>query len=249
MHLLVEITSEQISAFEKNNQHLVELACEPILKPTPEGCKETLSQLIDKLGNTDRFDQFSCSYFGKEFCMVPNMLFSSSSPEKLLQFTVHREISKNDVEYNRLSEWGSVIVYELPMWIKTALVPKFPRIIINHEITHVMRHLTLGSLVPLRSHLILHENAFTFVVRKDGNIVHASIQEYENEDDVVYHLATAFTQLEINSKNELFVHGVGQKINERQECIVSLLSKINLFNQTKVELQPNHHLQFQQLCV
>lgn len=249
MHLIFEITPNNVAAFEKLGESISEIARVGCVKKTEEGYRESMQELLEKVGSTVKYENFSCSYFGKEFCLVPNTLFSSSSPESLLQFTVQRELLKNNIEYNRLPEWGSVIIYELPMWIKSTLIPKAPRIVINHEITHVLRHLTLGSLVPLRCHLIIHEEEFTFVIRKDGNIVHTSIQEYQNEEDIVYLLATCFTQLDITSKSELFIHGLGTKINEKQEKLVTLLKKINLFSQAKIEIQPSNHLHFQKLCV
>lgn len=249
MHLIFEITPNRVAAYEQNGEQLSELANELFPKQTEEGMKESLKQVLVKIGNIDRFDHYSCSYFGKEFCLVPNALFASSSPEALLQFTIQRAVSKADVEYNRLSEWGVVIVYELPMWIKTTLIPKAPRIVINHEITHVLRHLTVGSLVPLRSHLILHDEEFSLVIRKDGNIVHTSIQEYQNEEDIVYHLATCFTQLGIASKNELFIHGMGNVLDAKKQKLVELLKKINHFSETRFEIQTGNHLLFQKLCV
>lgn len=249
MQLILEITQQSIAAFQLAGSEIQLLEKVSCVKKTDAGYKEVLSQVIEKVGNLDRFEHFSCSYFGQEFCLVPNSLFSASDPETLLHYSVHKTISKSDVDYNRLPEWNSVIVYQLPMWVKSVLILKAPRIVILHELTHVLRYLTTGSLIPLRSHLVLHEEQFSLVVRKDGNIVHTSIQEYQNEDDIVYHLATVFTQLQINSKNELFIHGTGDPVEKIQQKLELQLKRINLFEWSKIELQPSNHLQFQTLCV
>ncbi|MNE53268.1 hypothetical protein D3C80_1479810 [compost metagenome] len=133
--------------------------------------------------------------------------------------------------------------------MKSVLILKAPRIVIQHELTHVLRYLTTGSLIPLRSHLIIHEEQFSLVVRKDGNIVHTSVQEYQNEDDIIYHLATVFTQLQINTKNELYIHGTGDSVEDIQKKLESQLKRINLFESVKIEIQTSNHLQFQTLCV
>lgn len=249
MQLLIEITQQSIAAFQLIRSEVQLLEKVLCTKKTEVGYKETLTQVIEKVGNLDRFENFSCSYFGQEFCLVPNALFAASSPEKLLQYSVHKTILKEDLEYNRLPEWSSVIVYQLPMWVKSVLILKAPRIVIQHEIAHVLRFLTTGSLIPLRSHLIIHEEQFSLVVRKDGNLAHASIQEYQSEEDIVYHLATVFNQLEITTKNELFLHGTGEKIEQSIQKLAEHLKKINLFEHTKVELQASNHLQYQSLCV
>lgn len=249
MQLILEITQQSIAAFRFDGSEIRLLEKAPCTKRTDAGYKEVLTQVIEKIGDLDRFENFSCSYFSQEFCLVPNSLFAASTPETLLQYTAHKTISKSDVDYNRLPEWSSVIIYQLPMWVKSVLILKAPRIVIQHEIAHVLRQLTTGSLVPLRSHLVMHEEQFSLVVRKDGNIAHTSIQEYQSEEDIVYHLATVFTQLKIDSKNELFIHGTGEQIENTQKKLETHLRKINLFEHSKVELQPTSHLQFQTLCV
>ncbi len=249
MQLILEITQQSIAAFQLAGSEIQLLEKANCTKRTDAGYKEVLTLVIEKIGNLDRFENFSCSYFAQEFCLVPNSLFAASTPETLLQFTAHKTISKSDTDYNRLPEWTSVIIYQLPMWVKSVLILKAPRIVIQHEIAHILRHLTSGSLIPLRSHLVMHEEQFSIVVRKDGNIAHASIQEYQTEEDIVYHLATVFTQLKIDSKNELFIHGTGEQIENIQKRLELHLKKINLFEQTKVEIQASTHLQYQTLCV
>ena len=209
MQLILEITQQSIAAFQLAGSEIQLLEKANCTKRTDAGYKEVLTLVIEKIGNLDRFENFSCSYFAQEFCLVPNSLFAASTPETLLQFTAHKTISKSDTDYNRLPEWTSVIIYQLPMWVKSVLILKAPRIVIQHEIAHILRHLTSGSLIPLRSHLVMHEEQFSIVVRKDGNIAHASIQEYQTEEDIVYHLATFFNQIKIDSNNELFIHGTG----------------------------------------
>lgn len=249
VHLILEITSHFVSAWKRESENLTLLENLEFVSKTESGYKETLSQLIEKLGDLNRFDAFSCSYFGQAFSVVPSSLFAASTPEALLQFTVQRTLTKSDVEYNRLPEWNAVIIYELPMWVKSVLILKAPRIVIQHEMTHLLRHLTTGSMVPLRSHVVIHEDQFSLVIRKDGAIVHTSIQDYQNEADVVYHVANAFTQLNISTKNELFIHGTVAKSESKFATIVAQMKRMNLFEQTKFEIQPTHHLQFQKLCV
>ncbi|WP_341903639.1 DUF3822 family protein [Fluviicola taffensis] len=249
MQLIIEITQQSIAAFQLTGNEIQLLEKVNCTKRTDVGYKEVLTQVIEKIGNLDRFENFSCSYFAQEFCLVPNSLFSASTPETLLQYTVHKPISKSDVDYNRLPDWSSVIIYQLPMWVKSVLILKAPRIVIQHEIAHILRHLTTGSLIPLRSHLVIHEEQFSFVVRKDGNIAHTSIQEYQSEEDIVYHLATVFTQLKIESKNELYIHGTGEQVEGIQKRLETHLKKIKLFEQSKIEIQVSNHLQYQTLCV
>ncbi|HRP52670.1 MAG TPA: hypothetical protein PLI97_04100, partial [Fluviicola sp.] len=95
MHLILEITSYFVSAWKRESENLTLLENLDFVSKTESGYKETLSQLIEKLGDLNRFDAFSCSYFGQAFSVVPSSLFAASTPEALLQFTVQRTLTKS----------------------------------------------------------------------------------------------------------------------------------------------------------
>ena len=84
MQLILEITQQSIAAFQYNGSDIQLLEKAPCAKRTDVGYKEVLTQVIEKIGNLDRFENFSCSYFAPEFCLVPNSLFAASTPETLL---------------------------------------------------------------------------------------------------------------------------------------------------------------------
>jgi hypothetical protein len=249
VQLIVEITQQEMQAVQWDGHALTFLGSVLCAKRTDIGYKESLHQLLDKLGDLDRFESYSCSYFSPIATLVPNGLFASSKPEELLQFTVQAPLTKNDVDYSRIPEWNMVLVYNLPLWVKSVLIVKLPRIVIQHELAHVLRKLGSGSTIPLRIHVCVHEEAFSCVIMKDGQIAHCSIQEYQAPEDLVYHLSLCFSELSIQSKNELFIHYGNQTIANNLNQLTHLLTKIHAFNESKIIDSLHNHLQFQTLCV
>lgn len=247
--LAIELTEDSMSAFALTGSSTELLSTINCNVKTDLGYKETLQDLLTACGNLDRFDTYSCSWSQPQSTLVPMLLFASSTPQDILNFTCHSEIPKDEVDYNRLPEWSMVNVYRIPMWIKSALIIKIPRVVIQHEMTHILRQLNTGSAVPQRSILILQENHFVLVVRKNGQIAHASYQVYQSPEDVLYHVLYTYKQLELQSKGELFVHSRHDKGVEVAEKLSQLTSGIRELSEIKLTVHRYDHLQFQTLCV
>lgn len=249
LQLILEITATKMAAFEWNGSVLTELVKENCSIKTDVGYKQTLSILMDRIGNLDRFENYSCAYFSQDFTLVPMSLFSASKPETLLQFTVDRAISKGEVDYNRLPEWNNVIIYELPLWIKSVLIMRIPRVVIQHEIAHILRFLNTGSTIPTRAHVVLHDQHFSFVLRQNGTIMHASVQEYQNAEDVIYQLLITLQRLSITDKCEFTLHTTSSENMLIANSVLSLTKQMQDFSQHTLVMTENNHLQFQKLCV
>lgn len=247
--LAIEINPQRMSAFEVKGERTTLVATRVCTSKTDAGYKETLQELIADCGNTDRFEHFSCSYSQVQSTLVPMLLFGESTPENILNLTSHQHVSKDEIDYNRLPEWNMVNVYRMPMWVKSALIIKLPRIVIQHELSHVLRFLNTGSTIPQRSQLILQEEHFCLVVRKDGQIVHASYQVYQSAEDVLYHLLYTYQQLDISAKGELFLQSGTEALHAIAEDVAKLAKKIAQFDAITITASLNEHLKFQSLCV
>lgn len=247
--LAIEINSARMSAFRINGAAISLIESQTCVNKSDLGYKETLKELLVACGNMDQFDAFSCSYSQEQSTLVPMLLFGESKPEALLNFTSYQDIPSNEIDYNRLPEWNMVNVYRMPMWIKSALVIKIPRVVIQHELSHVLRFLTTGSTIPQRSQLILQEGHFCLVVRKDGNIAHASYQSYQSAEDILYHLLYTYQQLAITAKGELFVQAGTEALKTTADAIQQLIKTIPQFQPITVTTHLHEHLKFQTLCV
>lgn len=238
-----------MSAYKRVDQDISTIASVQCTVKTEIGYKESLVELLTQVDNLNQFDQCSCSFAGPYFTLVPSALFASSKPDELLQFTVEHTVPKGETDYNRLPEWNLVVVYQMPLWVKSALIVKMPRIVIQHELAHVLRHLNTGSTIPLKTQVILQENTFSMVIRKDGLIAHASVQEYQNAEDVLYHLMICYKRLAISSKSQIALSSSTTEALTTAEKIIELSKKIQDFNQHTFQSTSNSHLQFQTLCV
>lgn len=247
--LIIEITDSRMAAFASEAGKATLLAERMCVNKSDEGYKHTLRDLVDACGDLNAFEAFSCSFSDPKSTLVPMALFAESSPEALLGLTLHQPIPKGETDYNRLPEWNIVNVYYLPNWVKSALILKIPRVVIQHELTHLLRHLNTGSAVPLRTFFILQENHFCCMIRKDGQIVHASYQSYQTAEDVLYHLLYCFQHGEIAAKGEIFLHASTETALEKARQVTQLAANVELLKQQKITVHLQEHLLFQELCV
>jgi hypothetical protein len=249
VQLIFEITSSRISAFQWDGSSLQTLVSLPCLNKTDFGYKETFLQLIAAIPTQQEYTSYSCSYAATNFTLVPSPLFATNKADKLLQFTLSESIPKGETDYNRLLEWNAVAVYQLPLWIKSVLIVKYPRIVIQHELTHVLRGLQGGAISSTKIEIVLQEEIFLLVIRKGGAIVHATAQVYQAIEDVLYQTLTCIQKLAITEKTVLTLSTSQEDILAKANQFVALASKLPPFNLVTFDLSPYKHIQYQTLCV
>jgi hypothetical protein len=249
VQLIFEITSSRISAFQWDGTSLLALESLTCPNKTDFGYKETFLQLIDALPSDVAYENFSCSYASTNFTLVPSPLFATNKLDKLLQFTQSELIPKGETDYNRLLEWNAVAVYQLPLWIKSVLIVKYPRIVIQHELTHVLRGLQGGAINSTKIEIVLQEAIFLIVIRKGGAIVHATAHVYQAIEDVLFQTLTCIQKLAISDKTVLTLSTSQEDTIAIANQFVALASKLPPFNLVTFDVSPYKHIQYQTLCV
>lgn len=221
--IVLEIDNAGITAAQLTDNELRILTYKqlPVSEPA---IRETLSELCKNLPQDA--DEYSCSWSTPQMTLIPAGLIGNSKPSELLQLTLSNAPDSPYTDYNRLMSWNLATVYYSPSWLKSVLIPKFPRIIIRHEVAHILHQLDTGSSVPAKIIVVAHASHTCFVIRRDGKIVHCSYQQTQTVEDVLYHLLYCMKQLHIESgelivecsSDETFATGKKTGVNCRQNC-------------------------------
>lgn len=247
--LIIEINENRMTASALSGGELTVLAERMCTNRSDIGYKQTLQELVSECGGVDDFTSYSCSWSTPKNTLIPMMLFPETKPEKVLQLALHEAVPRGENDYNRLPEWNIVNVYYMPMWIKSVLILKTPRIVIQHEMSHLLRFLNTGSTIPQKTLIVLQENHFSCIVRKDGQIAHASMQEYQTPEDILYHLLYCFQAMNIDTKGDIFLYGSTDALREKAATVQDQLKHVQAMSTQKVTLSGADHLKFQSLCV
>ncbi len=213
--------------------------------------KEQLNQFFEENNLFKReYDECIISWANTRSTLVPNNVFVESNPSALMKLCYGEGISANDIDYNRISEQGFVNTYELPQWVKGFFILKYPRSVIQHEGSHVIRGIFKENAFQLKASIILHEDYFLLTLIKENKLLFYSTYSYTQAEDVVYHLMFTLQQKELLNSNGTveIIQGVGAE-NGAAESIAELLKKVKDLEKMKVNIPVSFMPKSLLLCV
>lgn len=198
--LVVELSSERVKFTQFIGEH-IEFAKHHHFKGFSETeYKEQLLLFInDNNINFAELDEVVVSWGSKETSLVPSAVFAESSPEAIYKLCFHVDIPPQQVDYNRIPELQLVNVFDVPLWVKSFFVLKFPRVTIQHEGTHLLRAIFAGSTFKTSCYVLMHKEYFTLIIVKENNLIFYSIFEYQTAEDVAYYLSYTLQQKELTA--------------------------------------------------
>lgn len=213
--------------------------------------KEQLNQIFTEKGYRDKsYDEYSLSWYSIYSTLLPNNVFTEVKPEKLLSLCFSGEILHDNIDYNRIPELAIVNIYTIPLWVKSFFVVKFPRIVIQHEGSHLLQGVFSGSIHKLNTLIVIHNSAFNLVITNVEGLQFYSQFDFQIIDDLVYHLVYTLQQKSLlNQEGNLTICiGVGSTDEQAVELKRKLesLKDLKLF---KIEINSHLLLNFQTLCV
>lgn len=194
-------------------------------------------------------DDVSLSWSSQRSTLVPNAIFSDTTPEDLFRLCYGNNFESDNVDYNRISEHGIIHVYEIPVWIKRYFVLKFPRIVHQHEGTHLLRKI-MQSAFKLKATIVLHADYFLLsLVRHNELEFYGSFRALSHED-ILYHLMFTLQQKErINEAGSIELvegHDADKGLLPALEAAIQRVGDLKVM---KITPAPNFVAQSQLLCV
>ncbi len=211
-------------------------------------------QLDVFLGKTDfralDWDEYSLSWFSDETTLVPNAIFEEADPTKVFQLAYGNEIPENDIDFNRIPEFSGVNIYEIPIWVKSFFVTRFPRMIMQHEGTHIIRGLLNGPTYKLKMVLSIHEDHFLLTAVKDSSLQYYNTFSYQTVEDIIYHVAHLLQQNNwTETSGQLSIVSFLSEENHCARLAKDLFDKVPSFKELKTTIEPDLIHQYQTLCV
>jgi hypothetical protein len=213
--------------------------------------KEQLDQIFIEKGYRDKnYDDYSLSWYSVYSTLLPNNVFSETNPEDIFRLCYSADIPHNHIDYNRIPELSIVNVYAIPLWVKSFFVIKFPRIVIQHEGSHLLHGIFAGSTFKLKATIILHNESFNLVISNENGLQFYSQFDWQTIDDVVYHFMYTLQQKSLlsHSGNLTICSSVGAS-EEQASDLKEKLSSLNDLKTIKIDINSYLLLNYQTLCV
>lgn len=250
-HLAINISRYGASFVSLNDSHIQHEQSVVFHGFNSQSVKDSLNQAFsDYEFLSSDFDEIILAWNSNKSTLVPNSIFAESNAVSIFQLCFGDSVDKNEIDYNRISEAGVVNVFEIPNWIKSYFVIKFPRIVLQHLGTHALRSSLDSNAFKLKATLIISEGYFYLSMIKHNQLQFYSFFDTQSTEDVIYHLVFALQQKELtNEKGSIeLVPGSGQSEEFLTE-IKTGLEKIKDLSGFNVNLVPDFIPKAQQLCV
>ena len=198
----------------------------------------------------ESFDEVMLAWVSDKSTLVPNAIFADSNAHDIFKLCFGANKEEHDVDYNRISELSVINVYQVPNWIKSFFVLKFPRIVIQHSGSHTVRKVLNSNAFKLKATAVVYQGNFHLSIVKHNNLEFYSFFDQQSVEDIIYHLTFALQQKELlNEKGTLeLISGLGTDFDLLNK-IQSGLEKISEYKQLKVESIENFTSKSQLLCV
>ena len=237
-HLSVQIAEHGLryAYLDETNPELKELL---FSDKKDHNIKEELNDFFEKNNlKNSQIDECTVSWSCFKSTLIPSIVFSESSPSDLFKLCYGSNFEKNNIDYNRIPEQGIVNLYEIPLWVKSYFVLKFPRSIIQHEGSNIIRGIFASASFKLRSLLTVYHNYFLLAIVKENKLQFYGVFDFQNSDDIIYHFLFVLQQKDWFG-NEMMIDICGG-VGSENIHIIDLIDKLKRFQEFKnVEIANN----------
>jgi hypothetical protein len=233
--LSIELSEHSIRTviFENSQSKVVE---ELFTDRQEHRIKEQLKAFFDNTGlRAAHFDEHLISWSSQKSTLIPSNVFSESSPDHLYQLCFGKPSETGAIDYNRIPEYGIVNLFQLPGWVKSFFVLNFPRSIIQHEGTHLLRGVLSQNAFRLKASLLIYPGYFLLTLVKENKLLFYSQFDQQSPEDITYHTLFVLQQKELLAEQLRIeiCNGVGMHEGICNE-VISNLSKIASLQTTEV---------------
>lgn len=248
-HLAIQVAADGLHCVVSKNG-IFSTSCSLSFNSSDEASiKDQITNEFETRGFfTTDFDDISLSWSSNKTTLIPNAVFSESDSKSLFELCFGA--SEHGIDYNRISELSIVNVYEIPDWVKRYFVLKFPRIIVQHEGSFLLRNVMNENSFKLKLSIVTYNSFFLLMISKHNELIFYSTFDYQSHDDILYHTSFVLQQKELlNEKGNIdLIAGVGSmpEVLTRFTENAKRISELKLF---EVNNPDNYIIKAHQLCV
>jgi len=217
---------------------------------TDFGYKDQLDAFLTKTDfRTMEWDEYSLSWFSEKTTLLPFSVFAQVDTVKAFQLSFGTKIDQNEIDFNRIPENTLVNLFEIPAWVKSFFITRFPRMVIQHVGTHLIRGLFETGAFSLKILLIPIQEHFLLLGVKDNELMFYNSFDFQSKEDLFYHTAHCVHKQNWSGlKGKLIVCEPMTELNLFEE-LKQDWSKIDLFKNLTLLHDPQLLTKFQLLCV
>jgi hypothetical protein len=141
--------------------------------------------------------------------IVPMRVFQASNLKDIAKLILG-DVDANELDYNRLPEYDKVVIFRIPVWVKSAIVVSFPLSEIRAETSVFARCILRNIKVKAQLHLKISGGCASYFITGTGakasdEILFMNHYMVENENDILYFLLNLIQNTKTDL-NDVFVY-------------------------------------------
>lgn len=162
--------------------------------------------------------------------LIPSQVFTVESLKSYLKFVFGEKENDLPADYNRLSELDMVNVYSIPDWVKSAAILNIPTVIIQHDVSFLLRGLFQGATFKPQGYIVVYESYFLFCIIKHNQLIFINHFDYQSEEDMLYYVSYTLQQLYLmQAQMEILLAAGFEEMEEIITAVIGLQAQRNLF--------------------
>lgn len=170
--------------------------------------------------------------------LIPMNIFNETTKESVFKLGFGQLDAGMELDYNRLPQQSIVNIFSHPEWVKSYFVMNFPRIIMQHEGSHLIRQLFSVSTYKPKAILSIHRDHFLMIVGQHNELKYYNYFTFTNIDDILYYIGFALQQMQIERKDVEMIFNIASGCEIEAEQLVEWYKKLY---QPQVEVQHGLH--------
>jgi hypothetical protein len=242
-------TSVQVAEVLRSNHEIVRAYEQPLLENTAEGYKSELKSFFQSIQLQDDYAEYTMAWQSSKHTLVPLSVFNESSARPIYTLMFGEEMEQNTIDYNRLMELSMVSIYEIPDWVKSFFIIKFPQIMFKHEQAITLRALFQQSTYKRKLVVTLCDDYIDIMLIHQNELRFSNVFDFQSAEDILYHLLFVLEQKDIKEEEGSIHFYFNNKANKLiAEETKKLVEKHQILKKIKVETISSS-LKLQTLCV
>jgi len=242
-------TSVHVAEVLRSNQEIVRSFSYELIENTPEGYKKKLREIFDEMNLRDDYEEYTMAWGTQKQTLVPLSVFNESSARSIFQLMFGEGTDENMIDFNRLMELSMVSVFEIPDWVKSFFIIRFPQIVFKHEHAMTLRALFQKNTFQRKINISFSDEYVNVSILNKNELGFSNSFDFQTAEDILYHLLFVIEQQGLtNEDGEINFYFVDEKTKVMAEESKKLFEALKATKKIKVNSIDNV-LKLQTLCV
>ncbi len=242
-------TSVHVAEVLRSSKEIIRAESTTLHESNPTAYKEKLSSFFDQQNFDKDYEEVTVAWSTNLQALIPLRVYNDSDPKAIHQLLFGNAGDDRSIDFNRLMELSMVSVFEIPDWVKSFFVIKYPRVTIKHEHAMMLRATFQSSVFDRAIHISLCDDYMNIFLVHHNELKFSNAFEYQTTDDILYHAMYVMEQE--GWKDENIKLAAYYLSNDQKDVLNDFKQKLTVMkssDQLKVEEFTNS-LTIQPLCV